>query len=448
MKQVVFMPGQQAERYRCYDRIELLKPWGENPVLRPEKPWEGECVAYPCVLFSPDESLYKMWYMTVTSEETSANDGTLIDNHAMKCERSYVCYAVSRDGINWTRPVLNILRTNRYPENNIVYQDAGFFCGCPTVILDEHEPDPSRRYKMMIYDNDGAGSNGIRTLGSADGINWVQVGAFPAIPSQDTPSLWWDRHTETYYAFLKDRVNGQRCRLVSHSKDFENWTEPVPCLVPDGVDSTVLNYYAQCAFSDFGADYAFLSVFDLATQTTGLELAAVREGLCVRLPSRPIVLNKGNQENQWNYGGVYAGNGEPVLRDGLRWLYYDGSKVKHDTFSAQMSIGLAGFRPGRLVGQQFEGEGYFVTLPILCPGGRLALNAETGSNSLRVEVCDSGYGGVITPYLSDACFPVTGDDTLLPVAWQETDNLDALANRYIRLKIIGKNARVYGATFI
>lgn len=448
MKQIVFAPGLQTERYNCFDRVEMLQPWQGNPIMAPERPWEGDCTAYPCVLHIAAEALYKMWYMTVVKEDPTALDGTVIDNHEMHCERSYVCYAESDDGVAWRRPALDIMRTERYPGNNIVFRDAGFFCGCPTVIYDEQDSDPSRRYKLMIYDNDGAGANGIRTMVSADGLHWRQAGRFPAIGSQDTPSLWLDKKSGTYFAYLKDRVDGQRARLVSRSTDFESWSEPLPCLTPGGATPSTLNFYSQSVFSDHGADFTLISVFDLATQVTELELAAVYDGHCARLPSQPVVLRKGNTGNSWDAGGVYGGNGEPVLRDGLRWVYYGGSNIRHDAFSNQTSVGMASFAPGRLVGQQFENEGFFVTTPILCPGGRLALNADTGSGALLVEVSDSGYGGPIAPYTAGNCAPVSGDSPSLPVTWQGADSLDALAGKYIRLKVSGKNARVYGATFM
>lgn len=446
MKEIVFAPGQLSERYHCFDRAEPLLPWGANPVLCPERPWEGDCIAYPCVIYLAAESLYQMWYMTVVTEEPSGSDGTLIDNHEMRCERSYVCYAESADGLVWHRPALDILRSERYPQNNIVYMDAGFFCGCPTVIYDGAD-EPDRRYKLMIYDNDGDGLEGIRTMVSPDGLHWRQAGEFPAIPSQDTPSLWLDRKSGIYYAYLKDRVDGRRARLMSYSRDFSSWSEPVPCMVPDGTDPDTLNYYSQAVFSDRGADFSLVSIFDFATQTTHTELAMVYDGRCLRLPTRPVVLRSAGGGDGWDCGGVYCGNGEPVFRDGLMWVYYGGTGVRHDSRTANLSIGLAGFAPGRLCGQQFEGEGWFVTTPVLCPGGRLALNADTGGNPLLVEIIGSGYGGVIPPFAAGSCHAVTGDGGALPVSWQGADNLDALAGKYIRLKISGKNARVYGASF-
>lgn len=446
MKEITFLPGHQSERRNCYDRVEKLTPYQGNPIFGPEYPWEGDCTAYPCVLYIPKEKIYKMWYMTVAKESASALDGTLIDNHEMRCERSYVCYAVSKDGISWERPALDILRKDVYPGNNIVYQDSGFFCGCPTVIYEENE-EAGRRYKLMIYDNDGKGTNGVRTMISSDGIHWSQAGRFPALPSQDTPSLWKDQKSGFYYAFLKERLNGQRCRLYSHSADFEHWSEPAPSLVPESTDPSTLNYYAQCVFSDQGSNFSLVSLFDLAEQVTQLELAEMDGGRTLRLPTRPVVLRVGRGDD-WDSNGVYGGNSEPIYRDGLRWVYYGGSDDRHDVFSNKISIGMASFVPGRLAGQQFEGEGYFITLPLLCPGGKLFLNAETGgANELRVEIQDIGYGGALESFREEDCLPVSGDSALLPVTWKEADSLDSLAGRYIRLKISGSNSRIYGASF-
>jgi hypothetical protein len=450
MKQQLFFPGEISIRHNCYDRIEPLVPYENNPVLKPDKPWEGNGVAYPAVLYIKEENLYKCWYMSVAEEKKPTGVGVLIDNADISSNVVFICFAVSVDGINWEKPKLNIILPDKYPENNIIYRGLGRACGCPSVLYEPQDKNPEHKYKFMIYDYDDKGNDGILLMTSPDGIHWKQFGPHPVLPSQDTPSLWKDPKTGRYTAYLKDRVSGRRSRLVSYSDDFINWSEPVICIVPDISDSEITNYYSQAVFSDFGHDMSIVSVFDLATQTTAMELFAVYGGNCMKLPTRPTIL-RGGRGKEWDAGGIYNGNSEPVAINGKKYFYYGGIDLRHDEYGAGYDpvecIGMALFEPGRLAGQQFEDEGYFISLPILCPGGNLYINADTGLNELSVEIHGTGYSGILRPYSQGECIPVKGNDTMLPVKWKNGDSLDRLKGKYIKLKVSGKNARVYGVTF-
>jgi hypothetical protein len=93
----------------------------DNPVLKPDQPWESEggltaMVFSDGVWYDPNDHLYKMWYMGGYGR--------------------YTCYASSRDGIYWEKPVLDVLRGT-----NVVH--AGDRDSC-TVWLDLEEEDPQR----------------------------------------------------------------------------------------------------------------------------------------------------------------------------------------------------------------------------------------------------------------------------------------------------------------
>lgn len=65
---------------------------GEEPVLIPEYEHEGESVMNPCVLWNEENKIFQMWY---SAGETYEPD--------------VICYAESKDGINWIKnekPVL------------------------------------------------------------------------------------------------------------------------------------------------------------------------------------------------------------------------------------------------------------------------------------------------------------------------------------------------------
>jgi hypothetical protein len=125
------------------------------------------------------------------------------------------------------------------------------------------------------------------------------------------------------------------------------------------------------------------------------------------------------------------------------WYYYGGSASAHDEGVALAGIGVATFTPGRLVGQQVEGEGWCCGLPFRCPGGTLELDA-LARHPLVVSVRAAGYGGPLPGYTSEECLAVTGDSQAHAVRWKTQASLDALSGRFVQLCVQGQDSVVYG----
>ena len=447
---MLFVPGEIATREHCFDRIEPLSKHPANPVLVGDRPWEGAYVAWPSVLYSEHEEMFKMWYYVnippaLAEDPDLGDDKPLVDNARIHGTH-YVCYAYSKDGIEWQKPALGRVNLPGYPDNNMLFADAGFLIGIVSVIEDLDDPDPARRFKLLMYDNDGAGRDGGRTAVSPDGIDWRFVGDFPVLPTQDTPTLWHDRRRGRYVAFLKTRLDNRRALVVSVSEDFVSWSEPSVLMAPDLADSPTLHFYAHNAFHHCGHDFGFLSRYELCTQKADLELVVSHRGVDRnRLPTRPIVLAPGDP-GSWDAGGVYVSIGEPVERGDTCWVYYYGSSGRHDEFGGGTGFGIATFRKGRLVGQQFEGDGWFSSAPFRCPGGSLTLDA-AARQPMTVEVCSTGYGGAYPGFSRAECEPVEGDSQEHPIRWRSRASLDELRGQFIQLKVYGRNSIAYGVGF-
>ena len=93
------------------------RPHSDNPLVRPDKPWERQGTGPMAMVFSdgvwydPKDRLFKMWYMGGYAQCT--------------------CYAQSEDGIRWTKPELDVRKGT-----NIVQPD---FRDSTTVWLDLEE---------------------------------------------------------------------------------------------------------------------------------------------------------------------------------------------------------------------------------------------------------------------------------------------------------------------
>jgi hypothetical protein len=442
---MLFVPGEITGREHCCDRIEPLVKHPGNPLIVAEHFWEGEGVYWPTFLYSEADRLFKLWYFTTAAGGVGVHAPVrpLIDNAEIS-GRSFLCYAHSEDGLTWRKPSLGRFTIRGSADNNIVLADSGFFLGCTAIIEDPDDADPARRYKLLMYDNDGAGRDGARTAVSPDGIDWTFIGEFPVLPTQDTPALWHDRRNGQYVAFLKTRIDNRRARMISVSRDFEHWSPPVLHLAPDIADAPTLHFYGQSAFHHCGHDFALLNTYEFATQKLALELIAGNGTDWRRLPTRSEVLSPGDP-GAWDGGMVLPGLGELITTGDTCRYYYYGSRNRHDAAGGDGAIGLATFTHGRLVGQQFEHDGWFEGVPFQCPGGELSLDA-IAREPITVAVCSASYGGPIGGYTREDCAPVQGDSREHAIRWSKNANLDALKGKFIGLRVYGTNSIVYGAT--
>ncbi|MDQ2949540.1 MAG: hypothetical protein M3Y27_26990, partial [Acidobacteriota bacterium] len=80
----------------------------ENPIIKSDQPWEGELSLQPgTVIFDEEEHIFKMWYNSLATKEKPDIDG-------------FICYAISKDGLHWTKPKLNIFEFHGSRANNIL----------------------------------------------------------------------------------------------------------------------------------------------------------------------------------------------------------------------------------------------------------------------------------------------------------------------------------------
>ncbi|MCK5759543.1 MAG: hypothetical protein KAH14_10660 [Clostridiales bacterium] len=454
MKEYILHPWRVSIRVNCHDRFEPLIKHKGNPVFSDDRPWEGRN-AWPTVLFIPEENMFKMWYLTIVEGEEDSDGGLIIDNAVMKKNKFYICYAESSDGIEWNRPELNLIKTVKYPGNNILIENIGRYVDGPSVAYDPADPDPSRRYKAAYYEHNGD-VMGVRTKVSPDGIHWTEVGDFPVLPSQDAMKMYHDTETNTFYMLLKDRIMNRRSRLVSSSKDFINWSEPREYLAPNLGDNETTNFYDMCMFKNGDITMAFATLFDASTQFSHSELIMANpETIAERFPSRPAAIRPGDL-GAWDGGGIYTSSGPSIEFNGKMRFYYYGSSRRHDSYLFQekykkqvgertlTALGFAEYEKGRLCGQQFLGDGSFKTTAILKSGKKLFIDAVIPED-LKVSITRCGYGVSYEGFSGDDCTPIKGDG-MLEVIWPGK-SLEDIEDKYIRIKVEGKNAIIYGFRF-
>lgn len=87
-----------------------------------------------------------------------------------------ICYAESDDGLHWVKPNLGQLKFRGSVHHNAI-DLPDTLIHCPTIIKDEQDPDPNRRYKMVyqyyIHTESSRNAPTMRTATSPDGIRWT-----------------------------------------------------------------------------------------------------------------------------------------------------------------------------------------------------------------------------------------------------------------------------------
>lgn len=166
-----------------------LNSWVKYPncMISPEFDFEGESVMNPSVIYDQEENLFKMWY---ACGETYEPD--------------YICYAESRDGINWIKnaqPVFN-------PSNSFV---DSYKVGGPEVKLIEGE------YYLFYIGYSDVDTGRICAAKSKDGkTDWIRSTLNPLIESSPEsfdsescykPAALWNIYSQEWQIWYNGRTN-------------------------------------------------------------------------------------------------------------------------------------------------------------------------------------------------------------------------------------------------
>lgn len=191
----------------------MHKPVKKGPVFLPRGETDGIRVQTASApVWVPEENVFKLFYM-----------GFPYRNHDWIVGEIGSALAVSKDGLKWTRPVLDQVAIGGSTANNRFYTvDRSLRWGANKlmeVIHDPHDPDPQRRYKGLL------GAIGRMPVASPDGIHWSAISE-KKIPSSDTSTLIYDEQGKRYLAILKNGTKFGRSAAVAFSTDFKTWTTP------------------------------------------------------------------------------------------------------------------------------------------------------------------------------------------------------------------------------
>jgi hypothetical protein len=409
-----------------------------NPLTRPDKPWEDALDNfYPNLIYDEQDRLFKLWHKCVLDEPAAAakqeSPPLLINGVAW-----YLCYATSRDGIAWEKPLFPLHRFDGTLETNAVARGVANV----GVFKDPHDADPARRYKMLS-DIGARLPDNMRASFSADGIHWTAPTPLEGLGnSGDThTNAFWDDRLGKYVMFSR-LYREERLIARSESADFLHWQKPQVVLRSTLEEGKSVQTYCMPVFPYANLYLGFVMMYHASgDRAVDCELAWSPDSVEWRrlAPGTPFIPRGPN--GSYDGGCIYAQAGSLVTRDNEIWIYYGGVREVHRGWKRDCHLCLARLGIDRFAGYETTDDtmpGTALTRPLLCSREPLRVNAaiRTGGE-LRAEIV--GEEGCS----AEECDPLRTDSVDAVIRWKNGKSLADFSGKTVQLRFTLRAATLY-----
>ena len=441
--------------------LRLKHPVRQEVVMVFDRPWEGNTSGYP-VIFE-DEGRFRLYYRgSHTAGGTAKAD--------YEPEQEMLCFAESRDGIQWDRPDLGLVEYLGSTANNIIMPTAEG--GDTFSVIRDESPNatPADRYKAGT----GIMDYGFFALVSSDGLRWRRTDPDPLLADDRgydwTQTLLWDGARGRYAAYLRgwQRVGGgevsnlkltpPRKRIrhvrVTTSTDFITWTTPklidldVPLSHEEQFYTSAIQPHPRAPHILVGTPKRYMPrrQANFEQPEPGLSdvaFIASRDGhRFKRWPE--AFLRPGRDIKNWVQRNNSPAIGMLQLADdeiSLYWIEHyhqeEPSRLRRGTVRVD---GFAAVHAG-------ADGGAMVTRPLTFTGTRLVINYATSAfGAVQVEIQDEA-GKAIEGFRMDQCPIIYGDEIAHAVGWTDGANVSRLAGTPVRLRFSLRDADLYSIRF-
>jgi hypothetical protein len=419
-----------AETQNARLTLGTVQKHASNPLMAEDKPWEVRFDnLYANVLYDPADRLYKCWYspfiVDLSSKGMSLAQRNSTRYRPPPGREMGVCYAVSRDGLKWEKPELNLVEFEGGKANNLVLRGphgAGVF-------WDTDDPNPQRRYKMFHA------KDVLRF--SADGLHWSDPEPCPNVGSRG------DTHNNLLRAPGPDRFAGfvrlrneNNARTVgrTESSDLKTWTKAVEVLRGTTEDQP----YSMPVFRHGNVFLSLVAIYRRIEDRVHTELAWSPDTVTWHRiqPGTPFIGNAPS-EGDYDWGCVYAAASPVVMNEEIR-IYYGGSNGKHTSWRDGF-LCLASLRPDGWAGYEpmdTTTPAIINTRPVICRGTSAWITCDVGRGG-QVKVTALDESGAV----ADSTV-ITATSTRAPAG-----QLSKCRNRPVTLRLEITNAKVYSFGF-
>ena len=474
-------------------------------VFHRDRPWEAFSGGWRSIV--EDDGLYKMWYYVsdrdprrtiITGDVAPVSNITpyVLPAGSPQSSRTEpgkqrLCYAVSRDGLNWEKPDLGLVEFEGSKDNNIVHEEFRL----AYVFIDPHGR-AEERYKMIYW----AGP-GISVATSSDGLHWNQPSHRVSTMTPDTQKMaFWEPRLNKYVAYFRVMIDeegrapfpfvepiesdppvaaprflrpGRAIGRVEVDDILAPWpAEDVRTVLatdeqdpPDSdlYTSTVYAYpYATDAYFIFPMTYQHFRDSESTVGNDGLndgQFCASRDGIhWIRYDRKPYIPRGLAGEPD---GGSCSGSQFFIRKGDYLYQYTGGSPWTHGGFrrlseqerrdKANWRKDITGVAVQRLDGfvsadAAYTG-GWITTPPVVFQGNRLELNINVAAmGEAKVEI-QNEQGQPVPGFTLEECDRVLFNDVAHTVKWRRKTDVSSLAGRPVHLRITMRSARLYAFQF-
>jgi hypothetical protein len=424
-------------------QIALHTPHDEGIVMYFDKPWEGIFCGY-CTIIK-ENNIYRVYYRGW--KDTSGPQVT--------------CYAESKDGIHWEKPVLSLCDVNGSKENNILLATGPATHNFSPFVDTNPDVKPDQKYKALGGDS----KSGLIPFVSADGIHWkklkdegvIKKGAFD---SQNV--AFWSESEKLYVSYFRVGYKGFRSVSRTTSSDFINWSEPVQMTFGD---TPLEHLYTQQTSPYFRAPHIYIAIAarfmpnrQVMTEEQALKLK-INPGYFKDISDAVLMTTRGENVydrtfmesfirpgiglNNWvsrtNYPALNVVQTGPEEMS----VYVNQDYTQPTAHLHRYSLRLDGFTS---INAPYKG-GEVITKPFIFSGKELEINYSTSAaGEIRIEMQDEN-GKPIPGYTMEESQTLIGNEIARIVPWSGNNNLAELASKPIRLRIYMKDADLYSLKF-
>jgi len=466
--------------------LQLHHPTPRDVVLHTDRPWEG-CMSTYITVFR-DDDVYRMYYAgwELHIADASDSDGAQsAEPHPM-----WVCYAESRDGLNWKRPGLGLIEHEGSTDNNIIWMGGGDKQHGVHGFAPFKDPrpgvDPEQRYKAIGADR-RATKGHLYAMSSPNGIHWELMNNNPILRHDrdgkfDSQNLaFWDGERGEYRIYVRhfhETEEGQRYRDIktATSPDFVNWSNTEWLSYPDApVEQLYTNQVmpyprAPHIFVGFPSRYierpwspaiealpeteerrfrAAANERFGAALSDGLFMSS-RDGRTFKRWGEAFIRPGPQRKHQWTYGDNYQGWGMIETPSDLEGAPDELSFfVREGVWRGEgMSIRRYSLRQDGFVSVNAPlSGGELITAPLTFEGNRLEINfATSAAGSIRVELQEADGNAIPGFALADCCEQI-GDELDRVVRWESGADLRGLTGKAVRLRFRLRDADLYAMKF-
>ena len=438
-----------------------------NPILRPERPWEGNTLTISLVYYDDEENLFKMRYGCSNIKARQQGGKTVFEGYTVPSEISNTCLAVSEDGIHWERPSLGLVEFRGSKDNNILPPEwlMGY------IYRDLHTPDSAQRFRAHERIGEMSEPGMIfNAFTSPDGKQWQPYAGNPIIRYTGTgrwgPTnfMGWDPIRKVYAVFMENclhRICPLHKRVIgrAESPDGIHWSEPETIILPDENDPPDLEFYELAATPYDGILMGMLWNFRSSAATHHPELVLSRDGVRFQRDFRQPFIARGAQ-GEFDHISLLAVN--PVVHGDRIYYYYYGRNSRSLVTLEELgeraigAIGLATLPRDGFVSLDGGKDRFsvMVTRSFSFSGSQLYVNFDSalekawggGPGDVRVEVLSANHQPLEGLGFEDVDPVRTGNRAQL-ITWKGRSDLSHLAEQSIRLRFHFKNARLYSFWF-